>query len=173
MKKPTCKSWCFFCTIFVINLSIFHFNWQGADLGDRGVAYSAVGSDDFFNKNDEDLIRELVARYAAAREERNPDAIESLFTEDADQLVSSGEWRFGRDNLVGGMLGSSQRNPGDRTITVERIRFIGSNVAIADARYQIKGREGAADRNMWSTFLAVKDGGNWRLTAIRNMLPAP
>ena len=47
----------------------------------------------------------------------------ALFTSDADQLVSSGEWRRGRDELVKGTLASSQRTGGNRTITLETIRF--------------------------------------------------
>ena len=35
-------------------------------------------------------IHDLVRRYVAAREARDPKAIEALFTADADQLVSSG-----------------------------------------------------------------------------------
>lgn len=117
-------------------------------------------------------VRELVARYAAAREMEDPKSIEALFTSDADQLVSSGEWRHGRENLVKGMLASSRGNPGDRTITVERVRFVAPGVALADARYEIAGTEGREARKMWSTFVAVKSGGEWRLAAIRNMLPA-
>lgn len=122
---------------------------------------------------DDQAIRNLVARYNAAREMEDPKSIEALFTEDADQLVSSGEWRHGRENLVKGMLGSSRGNPGDRTITVERVRFVAEGVALADARYEITASPGRAARKMWSTFLAVKSGEGWRLAAIRNMLPAP
>jgi uncharacterized protein (TIGR02246 family) len=70
------------------------------------------------------------------------------------------------------MLASSRGNPGDRTITVERVRFVAPGVALADARYEIAGTEGREARKMWSTFVAVKSGGQWRLAAIRNMLPA-
>ena len=124
------------------------------------------------SNGDEQSIRDLVGKYAQAREESDPKAIETLFTRDADQLVSSGEWRSGREALVSGLLGSSRRNPGERTISVESVRFISEEVAVADARYEIKGRNGAADRKMWSTFLAVRTGDGWRITAIRNMLPA-
>lgn len=111
-------------------------------------------------------ITDLVAAYAEARQNQDAQKISSLFTEDADQLVSSGVWRQGRAALVEGMLRSSQNNPGDRSLEVERIRFLSPTVAIADARYTI------GQRKMWSTFLAVKSGEDWRLTAIRNMLPS-
>jgi len=132
-------------------------------LGAQGAAGKA---------KDEAAIREVVAKYNAARDDRDPKAIEALFTADADQLVSSGEWRRGRDTLVKGMLGSSQNNPGKRTLTVETTRFVADDVALADARYEIEGSGGGPARKMWSTFLMKREGGGWRIAAIRNMLPA-
>jgi len=120
----------------------------------------------------EHLVTELVGKYSAARESRDSAAIDQLFTDDADQLVSSGIWRRGRETLVKGMLGSSARNPGSRTITVETVRFVSKGVALADARYVILGTDGAADRRMWSTFLCVETDKGWRISAIRNMNPA-
>lgn len=117
-------------------------------------------------------VKDLVSRYNTARDRRDPAAIRALFAEDADQLVSSGEWRHGREQLVEGMLRSSRANPGARTLTVETIRFVGADVAIADARYEIAGAGGTEPRRMWSTFVAVRAPGGWRLSAIRNMLPA-
>jgi len=122
---------------------------------------------------EEQSIRALIAQYALARENQDEQQIRALLTEDADQLVSSGVWRRGREILVQGMLQSSRSNTGDRTITVENVRFITQNVGIADARYLILGTDGGADRRMWSTFVAVRNEGQWRLAAIRNMLPAP
>ena len=122
---------------------------------------------------DVEAIRDLVGRYAAARESRDASAIRALFTDDADQLVSSGVWRKGRETLVEGMLGSSRSNPGQRTLEVESVRFPAPGVAVADARYVIRGTDGASDRRMWSTFLCVLSEDAWRISAIRNMLPAP
>ena len=41
--------------------------------------------------DDEAAVREIVRRYVDARESRDEKAIAALFTEDADQLTSSGE----------------------------------------------------------------------------------
>jgi hypothetical protein len=57
----------------------------------------------------EDAIRQLVQQYLNARDQNNARALRNLFVPDADQLVSSGEWRKGRDALVTGTLQSSQR----------------------------------------------------------------
>ncbi|MDA0205024.1 MAG: nuclear transport factor 2 family protein [Acidobacteria bacterium] len=115
-------------------------------------------------------IIQIVADYNAARDSQDPKAIERLFVDDADQLVSNVVWRHGKDTLVQGMLASSAGNPGDRTLTVETVRFVTSDVALADARYEIAGAQGV--RKMWSTFLVVKTANGWRIAAIRNMLPA-
>ena len=124
-------------------------------------------------EDEAEAIRALVGRYASARASGDARAIRELFTDDADQLVSSGAWRRGREALVAGMLGSSRRNPGTRTLAVDRVRFPAAGVAVADARYVIAATDGAAARKMWSTFLCLRTGEGWRIAAIRNMLPAP
>jgi uncharacterized protein (TIGR02246 family) len=122
--------------------------------------------------NEEAAIRVVVQKYVDARERIDPKAVEQLFTADADQLVSSGEWRKGRDAVVKGTMASSSSTGGKRTITVETVRFVSSDVAIADGRYDLTGLAGGATRSMWSTFVFKKTGKEWRISAIRNMLPA-
>jgi len=116
-------------------------------------------------------INRVVQAYSDAREASNPEEIRQLLTDDADQLVSSGQWRRGKETLVEGMLQSSQSNPGQRTLTVETVRLISIDVAITDARYDIKRTDGT-ERNMWSTFILRKEANQWKIAAIRNMMPA-
>jgi uncharacterized protein (TIGR02246 family) len=118
-------------------------------------------------------IHDVVRRYVDAREKRDPKAIEALFTADADQLVSTGEWRRGREAVVKGTLASSAATGGSRSIVVETVRLIGADVAIADGRYEISQLAGGETRRMWTTFVMVRQNGAWRIQAIRNMLPAP
>jgi uncharacterized protein (TIGR02246 family) len=121
---------------------------------------------------DEAAIREVVRKYVDAREKRDPALIAALFTADADQVTTAGEWRRGRDNIVKGGLASSQSNPGTRDIAIEAVRFLTPGVAIADGRYEIRGAQDSAARRMWTTFVLLKDGaGPWRVAAIRNMAP--
>ena len=115
---------------------------------------------------DEAAVREVVRKYVDAREHIDPKATEALFTADADQLVSTGEWRRGRAEVVKGSMASSQRSAGARTIAVESVRFVGADVAIADGRYEI------GERKMWTTIVLARGSDGWRITAIRNMLPA-
>jgi uncharacterized protein (TIGR02246 family) len=122
---------------------------------------------------DETQIREVVRKYMAARELQDPKAVETLFTADADQLVSSGEWRRGRPDIVKGTLASTRNSGGTRTITIETIRMIAPTVALADGRYELAGLAGGSTRSMWSSFTLVHGSDGWRIAAIRNMLPAP
>ena len=121
---------------------------------------------------DESTVRAVVQKYVDAREARDPKAIEPLFTEDADQLVSDGTWRRGRDTLVRGMLESSRRNSAKRSIAVESVRFLSPEVALVDGRYIQKGAEGGKDREMWTAITLKRVAGGWRIAAIRNMLPS-
>ncbi len=122
---------------------------------------------------DEQALRDLIANYEKARDQVHEESLKGLFTQEADQLVSSGTWRRGLDTVVAGMISSSKRNSGDRSIQIETVRFLTESLAIVDARYIIKGSNGNSDRKMWSTFIAQKEKNQWRIAAIRNMLPAP
>jgi uncharacterized protein (TIGR02246 family) len=115
---------------------------------------------------DEQAVREVVRKYVDARDHPDPATLQPLFTADADQLVSNGQWRKGREEVVRGSIASSQSETGKRTITVESVRFLAPGVALADARYEI------GDRKMWTTLLITKEKSGWRIAAIRNMLPA-
>jgi uncharacterized protein (TIGR02246 family) len=120
----------------------------------------------FAQSADEAQVREIVRKYSDARDHPDAKTLEVLFTPDADQLVSSGTWRKGREEVVRGSIASSQSETGKRTITVESVRFLSPTVALADARYEL------GDRKMWTTLLVTRDQSGWRISAIRNMLPA-
>ena len=115
---------------------------------------------------DDKDVREIVQKYLDARERRDAKAVEALFTSDADQLVSSGEWRKGRDAVLSGTLASSDANAGRRTITVESARFVTRDTAVVDGRYEL------GERKMWATFVMTRTPAGWKIAAIRNMLPA-
>lgn len=138
-----------------------------------GIALALSDTSAQKNSDGEAAIQDLVRSYVAARERGDAVALATMFTPDADQLVSSGEWRRGRDELVRGTLASSKSNAGARTITLKTVRFPAPDVAIADGEYVIAASQTAAARNMWTSFVMVRSQGRWRISAIRNMLPAP
>jgi uncharacterized protein (TIGR02246 family) len=120
---------------------------------------------------DEKAVRDIVQGYVDARERRDAAALAALFTADADQFTTSGEWRKGREAVVKGGLASSQQNAGRRSITVETVRFVAPGVAIADGAYTIQGGSGGTARPMWTTIVVTRGADGWRIAAIRNALP--
>src|ERR1700752_2483970 len=117
---------------------LFAVTWRFPLLGAPSFAQTAAG--------DEAAIRDLVKRYSDARNANDAKTLESLFVADADQLVSSGEWRGGRDAVVKGSLASSASSSGQRTFTIETVRLLAPTVAIVDSHYEIGGANGAAPR---------------------------
>src|SRR5580658_11229723 len=115
-------------------------------LGGSLLAQSQAGGD-------EAAVKGVVQKYMDARDRQDAHALDALFTADADQLVSSGEWRRGRAELVKGTLASSQSTGGNRTITVTSVRFPAPGVAIADGHYDLTGLAGGQNRNMWTTLV--------------------
>jgi Domain of unknown function (DUF4440) len=113
----------------------------------------------------------LIDQYSEAREKRDTALLKTILTSDVDQLVSTGEWRNGIGTAVQGMLKSSANTPGTRTLTVDKIRMINSTTAIVDCKYDIQNTDSTM-RRMWSTFILVKEKKIWKISAIRNMLPA-
>ena len=120
------------------------------------------------NNNFKLEIHNLIEKYLEARQTKDTLLLKSILTTDIDQLVSSGEWRIGIDECVNGMMRSSTSNPGNRMIDIEKVRLLGPDVGLADARYEITSADGTI-RKMWSAFIVKKEDGNWKIAAIRNM----
>ncbi len=116
-------------------------------------------------------ITVLISQYSQSRESRDTVLLKKILTADIDQLVSTGEWRQGIGAAVDGMMKSSNSNPGSRTLTVDKIRLVTPACAIVDCRYEIANPNGTP-RKMWSSFIIVSDKGVWKISGIRNMLPA-
>ena len=130
----------------------------------------SISGQTLLNIKTEKEIYSIIEQYSRAREQMDTILLKSILTDDIDQLVSSGEWRIGIDTAIKGMMKSSASNTGSRKIVMDRYRLLTASSAIADARYEIANPDGSA-RKMWSTFILVKAKNNWKISAIRNMLP--
>ncbi len=124
------------------------------------------------NSRETSAIKEVIQSYLDARDRRDAKALAELFMADADQLVSTGEWRRGRDAVVRGTLASSEATGGHRSITIQTIRYLTPSVALADGPYELSGLAGGQNRKMWTTFVLKQTPEGWRIGAIRNMRPA-
>lgn len=135
-----------------------------------GVSFSYSQSN-AANDHQQKAIAFLIDQYSQAREKQDTVLLKAILTKDADQLVSTGEWRNGIGAAVEGMLKSSANSPGTRTLHIEKIRMLNLNAGIVDCRYEIQNTNGTT-RKMWSTFIVVAEKKVWKISAIRNMLPA-
>lgn len=113
----------------------------------------------------------LIDQYSLVRETRDTILLKKILTSDIDQLVSTGEWREGIASAVNGMMKSSAGNPGNRNLAVDKVRLLTPACALVDCRYEITNVNGDV-RKMWSSFVMVEVNGVWKISAIRNMLPA-
>jgi uncharacterized protein (TIGR02246 family) len=120
---------------------------------------------------DEAAIRGVIKAFLDTREANDAAALAALLTADVDQQQTSGNVRRGRDAVVSGSLATQQSTGGKRTITVESLRFIAPDVALADGRYDSVGRADGSDRHMLTSMVLKREGGVWKIAAIRNMLP--
>lgn len=129
----------------------------------------AQGSD---RSADEQAVRAVIKAFIDTREANDAAGLAALLTTDVDQRQTSGNMRSGRDAVVSGSMATQQSTGGRRTITVDSLRFVGPDVAIADGRYDSVGRTDGSDQRMLTSMVLRREGGAWKIAAIRNMLPS-
>ena len=133
------------------------------------VAASAQAGD---RAADEAAIRGVIKAFIDVRENNDAAGLAALLTADVDQRQTSGNMRSGRDAVVSGTMATQQSTGGSRTITVDSLRFVGADVAIADGRYDSIGRSDGTDQKMLTSMVLRREAGAWKIAAIRNMLPS-
>lgn len=121
---------------------------------------------------DEAAIKAVIKAFIDTREANDAAGLTALLTADVDQQQTSGNVRRGREAVVSGSLSTQQSTGGKRTITVDSVRFMSADVALADGRYDSVGRADGTDRHMLTSMVLRREGGTWKIAAIRNMLPA-
>ena len=127
---------------------------QDRDVRERGIALLAAATASAQSAAPTPTKRRSATSCGATSRRASaatPVRLETLFTADADQLVSSGEWRRGRDGVVKGGLASSARNTGARTIVVETVRMLGPTwpSPTAATRSAAPRRAGCGRRSSW------------------------
>ncbi len=121
---------------------------------------------------DERAIKAVIQGFLDKRDANDAAGLSALLTADADQQQTSGAMRRGRDAVVTGSLSTQRSTGGKRTISVDSVRFVAADVAIADGRYDSVGRADGSDRHMLTSIVLRREAGRWKIAAIRNMLPS-
>ena len=138
----------------------------------NGIAPTFVSAQAADRAADEKAIRGVIQAFLDTREKNDAAGLAALLTADVDQQQTSGNTRRGRDAVVTGSLSTQQTTGGTRTITVDSLRFVSSDVAIADGRYDSVGRSDGTDQRMLTSMVLRREGSAWKIAAIRNMLPS-
>ena len=134
----------------------------------------AIGKTRAATGPDEKAIRRVVQQQDDARNRGDWKALGQLFAEDADQQTSAGDWRRGRTEIEKGVaqtMGTAYKG-GKYATKIERVQMLGPGVAIADGAFEIANIGGGARRGR-TTYILVKSGDQWRIAAIRSMVPTP
>jgi uncharacterized protein (TIGR02246 family) len=124
---------------------------------------------------DDAAIRRVVQQQDEARNRGDWKALSELFTQDAEQLTSSGTWRRGRAAIEKGVAQSmgSVYKGAKYTTKVESVRMLAPTVAMTDGTFEISNIAGGSTRRGHATYLLVKSGDAWRIAAVRSMVPTP
>lgn len=133
------------------------------------TAHVAAAAQDLPDRaEDEAAIRQVTQEYISRRESGDEAGLRALLTAACDQRLTSGRMRSGRDSVVSGSLESTRNSGGKRLITLQSIRFLGADVAIANGLYDSLGRSDGTDLHMLTTIVFWRIDGEWRIDAIRN-----
>lgn len=122
-------------------------------------------------KGDEAAVRKLSADFTAALEKADGKAAAALFTEDGDYLSSTGRMAQGRaeiEKLIADQAAGAFKGLSFKT-TVDTVRSVTPDVMIGNGSFEATGPQPRKGR---TTMVAVRQGGQWRIAAIRAMIPA-
>jgi uncharacterized protein (TIGR02246 family) len=137
------------------------------------LSFVALASDALAQEGraaDEAAIKAVIQAFIDTREANDSAGLTAILTPDVDQRQTSGNMRSGRDAVVSGSLQTTQATGGRRTITVDSVRFLSPDVAIADGRYDSIGRADGTDQHMLTSIVLRREADVWKIAAIRNML---
>ena len=124
---------------------------------------------------DEAAIRQVVQQQDEARNRGDWKALGALFTQDAEQMTSAGEWRRGRADIEKGVAQAmtTAYKGGKYSTTIDSVKLLAPTVALADGSFHIANLGSGGSRRGHTTFVLLKSGNAWRIAASRSMVPAP
>lgn len=139
------------------------------------IVLAATASAGSSQATDEAAIRRVVERFDETRNTGDWKGFAALFAKGADQLISSGTWRTGPEDIATGMqeITSTAYKGSTHKTTADRVRMLAPGVAISDGTFTITNIAGGGGRKGLVTMVLVKDGGEWRIAAARSMVPTP
>jgi uncharacterized protein (TIGR02246 family) len=137
----------------------------------QSAAQVAPSADSAGRSEDEKAIRATVAAFTAAFEKGDAKAIASLFTEEGEAVDAEGGTIQGREAIAEHYGLRFAGSPGDKLETiVETIKFLAPGVARETGVTQHTPSGGSTPTTSRYTAIHVKQGGNWLVASVREVL---
>jgi uncharacterized protein (TIGR02246 family) len=131
----------------------------------------APSADSASRSDDEKAIRASVASFTAAFEKGDAKAIADLFTEDCEAVDADGGTIQGREAIAEHYGARFAASPGDKMeTTVETIKFLAPGVARETGMTQHTPSGGSTSTTSRYSAIHVKQGGNWLLASVHEVL---
>ena len=123
--------------------------------------------------NDEAAIRAVVQSVENAWNAGDGDAFAAPFAEDADYVIVDGRYVKGRETIAAGhrRLFDTVYKGSNNTFTIEGIRFVRPDVALARVRAHLKlppGYPGPQEAQARSTWVLAREDGQWQVVSFQN-----
>lgn len=117
---------------------------------------------------DERAIRDLIQATGAALNARDWTAAAAVYAEDGDVILPRSPRVAGREAIRALWQQGWSAAPAQRriTLTVRSLRFLDSDVAVADCTAEFSAGEPTRDR---ATYVLARRGGEWQVAALRVM----
>jgi uncharacterized protein (TIGR02246 family) len=116
---------------------------------------------------DEQAVRSVIARFYEGWNKHDADKMVSAYAPDIDHIDVFGEFQQGRETLRAELkrLHAGPLHDSQKTFKIEKIRFIGSNVAVAQVSSVSKN-----GKNL-GTFVLEKQAPGWLTVSFTNVAP--
>lgn len=123
-------------------------------------------------EQDEAAIRDVVKRVEAGWNAGDGEAFAAPFAEDADYVIVNGRHEKGRATIAEGhkYIFSTIYKGSNNTYTVEDVRFLRPDVAVAHVHHVLKYHDGETTHEVQarSTWVLTKNGDEWTIAAFQN-----